>query len=277
MNMARLGVLGFALAAGLGAFYVVMNWVPDSGPAGEVAAPVPLNTTEVLVAAKDIPVGTSIDPAAIEWRTWPEAGLSPSYITRKAKPNAANDLSGAIAKNSFFTGEPITEAKLAYTGRDKGFMSAILPAGMRAVATPISASTGAGGFILPNDRVDVIMTRKLATSQSSANESRSEEQYVPETILTNIRVLAIDQQVRDEAGKQVVTGQTATLELTADQAEILAAAQRMSDRLTLALRSLADAKVAPGGGATHTVENRTGTSAMSVIRYGISRDVDIKR
>ena len=150
---------------------------------------------------------------------------------------------GAIARSTFYAGEPITEAKLIRT--DRGFMSAILPAGKRAVATKIAADTSAGGFILPNDRVDVIMTRQTTTPPSGAAATSS----ITETILNNVRVLAIDQTIEDKNGEKVVVGQTATLELTPQQAEILTVAQQMSDRLTLALRSIADSPPTPGHAA----------------------------
>ena len=115
-------------------------------------------------------------------------------------------------------------------------MSAILPEGKRAVATRIAADTSAGGFILPNDRVDVIMTRQAPNANGESGT-----QYITETILNNVRVLAIDQTIEEKNGEKVVVGQTATLELTPQQAQILTVAQQMSDRLTLALRSIADA------------------------------------
>ena len=112
-------------------------------------------------------------------------------------------------------------------------MSAILPSGMRAVATRIAADTSAGGFVLPNDHVDVIMTR-----QDNAEAGGSPGGYVTETILNNVRVLAIDQTIEEQNGEKVVIGQTATLELSLKQAEILTVAQQLGDRLALALRSL---------------------------------------
>src|SRR5690606_23864255 len=122
-------------------------------------------------------------------------------------------------------------------GEGQSFMSSILPSGKRAVATQIAADTSAGGFILPNDYVDVIMTRR-STSAGTAGEG-----FITETILKNIRVLAIDQAIQeDEEGRRVRVGDTATLELSPGQAEIITVAQQMADRLTLALRPVADAQ-----------------------------------
>ena len=117
-------------------------------------------------------------------------------------------------------------------GEGQSFMSSILPSGKRAVATQIAADTSAGGFILPNDYVDVIMTRRSDAARAATGG------FITETILKNIRVLAIDQTIQeDEEGKKVKVGETATLELTPQQAEIITVAQQMADRLTLALRS----------------------------------------
>jgi len=178
-------------------------------------------------------------------------------------------LAGAIARASLYAGEPITPAKLIRS--DRGFMSAILPKGKRAVATRISADTSAGGFILPNDRVDVIMTRHADSGTTVGGND-----YVTETILHNVRVLAIDQTIEDQDGEQVVVGQTATLELTPSQAEILTVAQQMSDRLTLALRSIGDSKVSPSDAANDAVHLIGGTKrngAVTLVKSGVVREV----
>ena len=138
-------------------------------------------------------------------------------------------------------------------------MAAILPAGMRAVSTEISAETGAGGFILPNDRVDVLLTRREQGQQSA-------DAITTETILRNIRVLAIDQTVEEKNGQKVVVGKTATLELGPQQAETLAMS-RQRGTISLALRSLADAKpnVAPD-----TDEPERNSSRVNFVRFGIN-------
>ena len=135
----------------------------------------------------------------------------------------------------FVAGEPIREAKLV-NAKGSGFMAAILPSGMRAVSTQISPETGAGGFILPNDHVDVILTRR----DREAEKATGTEVQTSETILSNVRVLAIDQTVQEKNGQKVVVGKTATLELTPRQVETLALAQQLGS-LSLALRSITDA------------------------------------
>lgn len=270
MNVARIAVLVVALGAGLVAAWLAMNFVgQQQSQVVEVVPAESINSVEVLVAARDIPLGTTLDQAALEWRSWPRSGEVPTYITRERRPNADTELAGTIAKSSFFVGEPVTEAKLAHT--DSGFLSAILPAGKRAIATAISAESSAGGFILPNDRVDVIMTRR------QEGRDGEPERFVTETILHNIRVLAIDQAIEDQNGEKVVVGQTATLELTPQQAEILTVAQQMGDRLALSLRSLADANARDFASpdAVHLINGGSRNEDVTVVRNGVPRQVKI--
>jgi pilus assembly protein CpaB len=147
-------------------------------------------------------------------------------------------------------------------------MAAILPSGMRAYSTEISAETGVAGFILPNDRVDVLLTPKHDRTEEDGAGKRELEYYAAETILTDVRVLAIDQVVQEKDGQRVVLGRTATLELKPHQAELLASA-RQTGVLTLALRSIVDAGVkTPGepvepGGRFNTVRFGVPTSTVA--------------
>src|ERR1051326_4199974 len=204
MKAARILVLGVALAAGGGGAYLVSG---DDAPKLE-APPAPVvqqfPTVDVLIAKGDIGMGTAVTAQDFVWQAWPEATTGDGYITRKAKPNAAEELVGAITRAPFTAGEPIREGKLIRANGAAGYMAAILPSGMRAVSTEISPETGAGGFILPNDRVDVILSRR-------PKEADKKENAVPatsETILTNVRVLAIDQAVEEKSGQRVVVGKT---------------------------------------------------------------------
>lgn len=200
--------------------------VLETGPA---APDVPL--TEVLALSGDVQMGQPLTDK-ITWEKWPVAGVAEGFITREVDPEAAEKLKNALARVNLYKGEPLRKSKLV--GEGASFLSSILPSGTRAVATQIAADTSAGGFILPNDYVDVIMTRKQPNSTGG-------ESFVTETILKNIKVLAIDQAIQeDEDGKRVKVGETATLELTSQQAEIITVAQQMADRLTLALRSISD-------------------------------------
>ena len=169
-----------------------------------------------------------------------------------------------------YAGEPLRRSKLVGEGRS--FMSSILPSGKRAVATQISADTSAGGFILPNDTVDVIMTRRSDTGTGG------ETGFITETILKNIRVLAIDQKIQeDEEGRLVIVGNTATLELTPQQAEIITVAQQMADRLTLALRSVADAQEGVGESADYLLSGNGRNGTVRFIKSGEVSEVGARQ
>ena len=169
-------------------------------------------------------------------------------------------IAGSIARYPFIAGEPIRELKLV-KANGSGFMAAVLPGGMRAVSTEISPETGAGGFILPNDRVDVILSRH----EKNPDRTNSTDVIVSEIVLSNIRVLAIDQAPREKDGQNSVVGKTATLELKPAQAELLARA-RQSGTISLALRSMLDAH------APDAPRVDGGNSLITVFR-GEDRDV----
>ncbi|MGJ4890501.1 Flp pilus assembly protein CpaB [Bradyrhizobium sp. HKCCYLR20261] len=257
MNTARIVVLTIAVGAGGVAAYLASG----SDRPAEVAAPAPqVPTVDVLVAKADINLGQSIKPENLQWQSWPAATTSSSFIRRNERPEGQNEVTGAIARAPFIAGEPIREQKLVKAD-GSGFMAAILPAGMRAVSTEISPETGAGGFILPNDRVDVILSkRERNNDQPNAGDVISSE-----IILSNIRVLAIDQAPKEKDGQTTVVGKTVTLELKPEQAETLARA-RQTGTLSLALRSIADVNVADN--RTDETSRRRGDS-VAVIRFGI--------
>jgi pilus assembly protein CpaB len=236
MNRARIVVLGIALVAGAFAAYLASG--SDPAPV-QTAAPVPpMETTDVLVAKSDIGLGQTITADDLKWQTWPAAATSANFIKRNDRADAIKDMTGSIARSPLMAGEPVRETKLV-KGNGSGFMAAILPSGMRAISTEISPETGAGGFILPNDRVDVLLSRRQKAIDANGNVS-SVEIISSDIILTDVRVLAIDQTIEEKNGQKVVVGKTATLELRPRQAETLARA-RQSGTLSLALRSLVDA------------------------------------
>jgi pilus assembly protein CpaB len=255
MNTARIMVLAIAIGAGGIAAYLASG--SDPQPVAQAPAP-KLDTVDVLIAKSDIPLGQTVKPEDLQWQSWPSASVSDSFIRRDQRGNAIADLTGSIARSPFFTGEPVRDAKLV-KGNGSGFMAAILPSGMRAISTEISPETGAGGFILPNDRVDVILSRRERGAGGAGEVVNSE------IILSNIRVLAIDQTVEEKGGQKVVVGKTATLELKPEQSETLARS-RQSGTLSLALRSLVDA----GEPAKATEERSNRRDTVNVVRYGVS-------
>src|SRR4030088_1459918 len=256
MNTARIVVLTIAVGAGGVAAYLASgsDKPPPSAPVAQ------LQTVDVLVAKADIGLGQAVTPGDIQWQTWPAAPASNIFIRRNARPDATKDVAGSIARAPFIAGEPIRELKLVKSN-GSGFMAAILPTGMRGISTEISPETGAGGFILPNDRVDVILSKR----EKNAALPNAPDIVNSEIILPNVRVLAIDQAPKEKDGQNAVVGKTVTLELKPEQAETLSRA-RQSGTLTLALRSIADLNV---------VENRSDDqgpkrgNSINVVRYGI--------
>jgi pilus assembly protein CpaB len=257
MNTARIVVLTIAIGAGGVAAYLASGSDPKPPPAEPVAQ---LQTVDVLVAKSDIGLGQPLTPADLQWQTWPSATASGSFIRRNERPDATAQIAGSIARSPFIAGEPIRELKLVRAD-GSGFMAAILPTGMRAVSTEISPENGAGGFILPNDRVDVILSKR----EKNPDRSNAGDIVNAEIILSNVRVLAIDQTVEEKNGLKVVVGKTATLELRPEQSEILARS-RQTGTLSLALRSLADAKTAE---AKVDDDRSSKRDSISIIRYGV--------
>ena len=251
MNTARIVVLTIALLAGGVAAYLASGLGGKSPPTETIT----LQTVDVLVAKSDIGLGQTVTADALQWQTWPAATASNSFIRRNDRPDATTQVAGSIARAPFIAGEPIREPKLV-KANGSGFMAAILPSGMRAVSTEISAENGAGGFILPNDRVDVMLSKRdkdnIVTSQ---------------VILANVRVLAIDQAPKEKEGQNAVVGKTATLELTLGEAEILARA-RQSGTLSLALRSMVD-----GDKTTNVVA--TVDNALITVTRGVDGRLDL--
>ncbi|MCK1736460.1 Flp pilus assembly protein CpaB [Bradyrhizobium sp. 138] len=259
MNTARIVVLAIALAAGGVAAYLASGY--QNAPTPVVAVAEKLATVDVLIAKNDIQLGQAVKPEDLQWQTWPAATASSAFIRRDSRPEAQTQIAGSIARVPLMQGEPIREQKLV-KAEGSGFMAAILPSGMRAVSTEISAETGAGGFILPNDRVDIVLTRRLK-SPDAVNGGN--ELILSEVILSNIRVLAIDQAPKEKDGQNAVIGKTVTLELKPDQVATLSAA-RQGGTLQLALRSIVDAKAVDDPVEEQTAKRSDG---VNVIRYGV--------
>ena len=229
-------------------------------PAPQIVQTTNMDTVKVLVAVSDIKLGDSVGSGDLKWQEWPKTAAASGYITKTRSPKALSQYSGAIARAPFLAGEPIKSQKLIKAS-EGGVLAAILPSGMRAISTPIREETAAGGFILPNDRVDVIVSRRVRTARR--------EEHVSDTVLRNVRVLAIGQSIETKGGKKVANGKTATLELTGRQSEILALAQAMGE-ISLALRSLSDSN--PNArGAPRSADgfgDSRGTT-VNLLRYGV--------
>ena len=260
MKTARLLVLGVALAAGLGAAMMVSNSKPPEQVRQVVAAPA-VQMDDVLVAAKELSFGSILQDGDLKWQSWPKDNIPPLLVRKSAIPNALAEYRGAITRGSFAVGEPLQQERLVKAG-STGFMSAMLTSGYRALAIPIepNGNLSAGGFILPNDRVDVIRTYR----DEEAVREGAGDVFTSETIARNVRVLAIGQNVQERNNEKVVAGANATLELTPRQAEAIALAQRVAgSTLSLALRSIADSKVADRDPTARPTE-------LTIIRNGVA-------
>lgn len=240
MSPVRLIILLVAAAAAIGAALLVrgMSGQAPQQVAGEplvIEKEVEVSSTKVLVARSDMRVGSLLTPDDFKWADWPERAVNMGYFTQESHPDAIEELSGSVVKTALVEGEPIMPQKIVKKG-ETGFMAALLAPGMRAISVEISPETASAGFILPDDRVDVILTYDVETIA----ERGVSETTVTRTIIENARVLAIDQIFGEMDGTPVLTGSTATLELEPQHAELLAHASRLGT-ISLALRSVADA------------------------------------
>jgi pilus assembly protein CpaB len=273
MSRSRVIVLGLAIGSAVMAAYLAKGFVGQK-PDKEVVEINKIQTVDVLVAAKEVPMGQKLAGGAISWQSWPEKMVSPAMITRAAEPDAQEKYEAARARVAIFESEPILMKKLVMP-TEKGFMSAILPKGYRAISVRISEETGAGGFILPNDRVDVILTRKVD------DDSSSQKAALSETVIRNVRILAIDQTFRQEGeGDQVVVAKkTATLELNPEQAEIVSMAESWG-QLSLALRSIAENDGRKlGDDHPELTEKYAGGQRgddLVVVKYGIEKKISTR-
>jgi pilus assembly protein CpaB len=258
MTPARIVVLIIALAAG---GIAAMLAGRSEAPKQELAPVAQLETVDVLVAGNDIGLGSTVSSQDLRWQTWPAASASDHFIRKSDSPDAINQLAGSIARQPFASGEPIREVKLI-RAKGSGYMAAILPKGKRAISVDIAPDTSVAGFILPNDHVDIILSRR---DNKEADKAAGADAHSGEIILSNIRVLAIDQTVEEKNGQRVVVGKTATLELSPRQAEMLARAKLMGV-LTLALRSIVDFD-ADGE------EKSEARTTINIVRFGVSATI----
>jgi pilus assembly protein CpaB len=265
MNIGRVVVLIIALSAGGVAAYLARGTDEKSRPVAEPV--VQLQTVEILVAKSDIGLGQSVKPEDLQWQIWPASAAS-NLVNRASRAEAIKEIAGSIVRAPFIAGEPIREQKLV-RANGSGFMAAILPTGMRAISTEISPETGAGGFILPNDRVDVILSKREKNP-----DSKGPDVVQSEIILSNIRVLAIDQAPKEKEGSNSLVGRTATLELKPDQAETLTRA-RQTGTLALALRSITDVNATAEGQSEDHVKKRN--ESVNVVRYGVANQTTAQK
>jgi pilus assembly protein CpaB len=230
---------------------------PPPPPAAPV---VQLETVDVLVAKSDLSRGQVIETQDIGWQTWPAAAANSSFIKKSDRPNAITEFTGAVVRVSLVSGDPIRDPNVV-VAKTSGFLAAVLPKGMRAVAIEISPEAGAGGFILPDDHVDVMLTKR----DKAAEKATGVEKFVSDTILRNVRVLAVDQTIETKGGTKTELGKTATLELTEDQAETLALSHQLGT-LSLTLRSILDSSEA----TEDDTDGKDRRGPINMVRFGVT-------
>lgn len=265
MRASRIILLVVALLAGGLAAYLATR---GDQPAKVVEGPTKVvqeAKEQILVATADIGMGQRLSADTITWQDWPEGAVRPEYITKKVMPDALDTMSGAVARFEFFPGEPILDQKLVHT--DEGYLSAVLAKGMRGVSVEVSADSAAGGYIVPNDRVDVVLTHPGLSGQ------------VSETILADVKVLAIGLRLgetgttgapddpKDPRSNVFQDKAIATLELTPAQSETIINGSKIG-ALSLVLRSIVDFASTP----QNTIDT-SGNKSIRVIRYGVGTDV----
>jgi pilus assembly protein CpaB len=267
MKPARILLLAVALVAGLLAAFLVMRGNNSTPRTVVTEVTTPEERTEVLVATRAIGLGERLSATNVEWMEWPEGAVRPEYVTISAMPDAPQQLTGAVARFEFFPGEPIREQKLVRS--EQGYLSAVLAEGMRGVSVPVAPASSAGGFIVPNDRVDVVLTRSSPNGRIS------------EVVLANVRVLAIgarlgevgvsgsadeeDEDATSTAGPQAQVFRSntiATLELSPNQAQTIINADSMGS-LSLTLRSIVDFNEDPT-----LVARQSTNQPVRLIRFG---------
>jgi pilus assembly protein CpaB len=265
MNRMRLILLAAALLAAVLAAYLATGLMRQR-PA-PVAPPVVQKpaTVDVLVAARNVATGEQLGNLGLQWRTWPAESVAAEMITREEMPDGVETMQGARARSAFLVGEPIVDARIVRPG-EAGFLSSILRDGMRAVAIPITELSSVSGFVLPNDRVDVIVSSTFVdTLGNKASKS--------EVALSNVKVLAINQTLGSGVGEaSIPDSRTAVLELDPRQAAVISKILA-SGQISLALRSLSDI----GNGKPELADafrNPTrATPGPLIIRYGLERQL----
>ncbi len=246
-------VIALALAGGTA--MMVRSWLAQRPAVVEAAPPPAAPQQSVMVARLPIARGQILKPADLGWQKWPASEINKAYILSGSK--TIENFAGWVARETFVAGEPIIEAKIVSPG-DQGFLAAVLRPGMRAVSVPVTATSGISGFVFPGDQVDILITHPLPAAEGNAG---GVQHKAAETVLRDVRVIAIDQSLNGKGGEPVLA-KTATLEVTPKQSEIIAVATEMG-KLSLSLRPLATARVEGaegepddnGGAGTFTLDS----------------------
>ena len=294
MKPARIVVICIAAVSAIGLALVVRAMGSSSNQPAAPAAAAQVETrpmAKVLVAAKDLEPGQRLVEGDLAWKDWPVDEVNPVFITDgstpvpakpaadnaaektsgavegvakavtdMAGPGAKSDYIGSVVREPILAGEPIVARKIVRAG-DSGYLAAYLEPGMRAMAIAVTVESAAGGFILPGDRVDVLQSKQAADGRT----------WVSETLMRNLRVLAIDQKTDPEKDARTIVGAVAVLEVPAADAEVLSRGKAQGE-MQLALRSYADL----GGAASRGVPGKRGGQGLRVYRGGSASEVLVR-
>src|SRR5579863_1585579 len=277
MRARTLLLLFLAVLLAGGTALLARSWLATQKTEAELkAAPVPLATPSksVLVARAEINRGQILRPEDLVWQVWPEGGVDKNYVVLGG-PKTPESFAGWVAKNPIGGGEPVTDSNIIAPG-NRGFLAAVLRPGMRAISVPVTVTSGISGFIFPGDQVDLMLTFSIPQTVTPGEANKSNYDHkAAETVLRNIRVIAIDQRLQSKAG-EAVPAHTATFEVTPKQSEVIALSSKIGE-LFLALRSLVPAagKALPTGqaGAETTNENSPDSSIAATATCTLDSEV----
>ena len=236
MRIKSLILIVVALVVAGGTAMLVRGWLDSerarlASSLPKAAPDEPVVLPQILVAKTDLSVGQFVRPEDLMWQPWPQAAILPTYMVAGQRP--LEDFVGAVVRSRTQAGEPIIEGRLI-SPKNSGFLAAVLPPGMRAISIPVNPTTGVSGFVFPGDKVDLLLTVTVKVATGEGGEKADHK--ATETVLTDLRVLAIDQRLDNKPGEMIVASRV-TLEVTPKQSEIIALVQEMG-RLHLVLRSL---------------------------------------
>ncbi len=288
MSAARIVILTLALICAIGLAVVVRNMMVAKRPpvaTAQAKAPPAIEMVRVLVAKRDLAIGTRLSAADMGWQNWPAENLNPLFYTdgahaapAPATPTAKaaatavkavqmlsgsaalDSLVGTIVHDPIASGEPIQKSKIV-PGGDGGYLAVVLPHGMQALGVPIKSDGSAGGFITPGDRVDVIQSREI---DAPGGQSRIR---VTNPVVLNVKVLAIDQTTKLKDDTNTIVGAVATLEVSSESAEALVEAIAQGD-LHLALRSYADVNAPSGVAQPRRRQDQQQSQTVKVFSQG---------
>lgn len=254
-----------ALLVAFGTAHMARNWLAGQREALEAESRAKKVGTYILVAARDLPTGGFVRVEDLRWQSWPDSDVHDTYL--RQDKDKLESLAGAVVRQHIAAGAPVTLGQVIKPG-DRGFLAAVLNPGMRAVSVPVTATSGISGLVFPGDRVDLVLTHAIRDPRSSAPPRNASE-----TVLTDLRVLAVDQTTDDKDGKPVLA-RTVTFEVTPHQAEMVEVASELG-KIALSLRSLAqedqDSSATPAGGDVVTY---TWDSDVSVLMRPQARRSD---